>query len=583
MVAGGVWHQALYWYDIRLKNKDYIPSILELEEVCQKSGRHLIIREWTAGCYHWQKKSFPPHIKPPYSLYTFRHLPCEKTQAFALIRNALDVCKSLLLTLVDSFKPENELLLNNEYLHFKSHYLDYARDMGQSGIPFYRYEDLLEAPEAFLRQLCQDMNIPFDRSACTRFADVILACGDIGIGVQGRYARKKTIQPQRQQLFPYRQENSLRQDAQLIEANRLLGYQTQAPLTPTQHKRQNKTYDSSRSPLLPLCLFHEHQEQRLWDYPSLFAKDTHTTAHPALTASVTNQLQKDESHSAIDIIFHARHFDEGCLTTLTYLADLDIPYRIIIITARKPSDLLRAKLPHHSLVFALGNGITEFPTTCSAPLQIMRMLMATNKNKALFLCSKHMVILTPKPLHQLLACSGNHAITACSYGQDGIDPHPLLIRPSGDQNDIKVLTTRGAEDTPFANRQIFFNDKTLNQQRPFDPRIAMDFVHHYPQLIQRPFINWKKTYTNDNTALFVSADENIKDIAHKATQQTYGALTQCFISKKPYQEPYMHPIKKYLLKAYLVYWRGKYLSKDYWLKRKRTLKRSIAKRFTRSP
>ena len=172
----------------------------------------------------------------------------------------------------------------------------------------------------------------------------------------------------------------------------------------------------------------------------------------------------------------------------------------------------------------------------------------------------------------------HHAITACSYGQDGIDPHPLLIRPSGDQNDIKVLTTRGAEGTPFANRQIFFNDKTLNQQRPFDPRIAMDFVHHYPQLIQRPFINWKKTYTNDNTALFVSADENIKDIAHKATQQTYGALTQCFISKKPYQEPYMHPIKKYLLKAYLVYWRGKYLSKNYWLKRKRTLKRSIAKR-----
>ena len=159
MVSGDIWHQALHWYDIRLKNKDYIPSILELEEICQKTGRHLIIREWTTGSYLWQDESFPPHIKPPYSLYTFRHLPREQTQAFTLTRNALDVCKSYLLTIATSlntsFSPEDEQQFNNEYSYFKSHYCDYARDMGHSGIPFYRYEDLLEAPESFLRQLCQ--------------------------------------------------------------------------------------------------------------------------------------------------------------------------------------------------------------------------------------------------------------------------------------------------------------------------------------------------------------------------------------------------------------------------------------------
>ena len=587
LISGGVCHQALYWYDIRLKNKEYIPSILELEEVCQKSGRHLVIREWTFGCYLWQEESFPPHIKPPYGLYTFRHLPREKIQPFALTRNALDVCKSYLLTIVSSFKPENEQQFNKAYSSssFTHHYLDYACDIAQAGIPFYRYEDLLEAPETFLRQLCQDMNIPFDRSACTRFADVILACGDIGIHVQGRYARKKTIQPQRKHLFPYQQENSLRQDAKLIEANRLLGYQTEAPLTPTHRKRQNKTYDASRSSFPPLCLFYEHQEQRLWGYPSLFAKDAHTIPPrpPVLTASVTSQLQKDQNHSDIDIIFHARHIDEGCLTTLKYLTDIDIPYRIIIITAKKPPMSLKERLPHHSIVLALGNNITEFPTTCLAPLHIMRMLMAQNTDKALFLCSKHMVILSPRPLQQLLAYSGTHTITACSYGPNGIDPYPILIRPSGDQHDITILMTRGADDTPFTNRQILFNDNDTqaeNHHQPFNPRIAMDFVHNYPQLIQRPFINWKKTYADDETVLFVSADEYIKTIAHPITQRTYGMLTQCFISKKPYQNPYIQPpIRKYLLK---IYWIENWLKKKaYWLKRKNTLKNSIAKRLGR--
>ena len=276
MVSGGVWYQALHWYDIRLKNKEYIPSILELEEVCQKSGRHLVIREWTRDCYLNPQGELPSHIKPPYGLYTFRHLPRKKTQPFALIRNALDVCKSYFLTLISTVVPNEEQKFIQQYYHHKHPYLNYARDLAQESIPLYRYEDLLEAPETFLRQLCQDMNIPFDRSACTRFADVILACGDIGIGINGRYASKKTIQPQKKHLFPYRQENSLRQDAELIEANRLLGYQTEAPLTEIQHKSQNKTYDTSRSSFPPLCLFYHHQEQRLWHYPSLFAKDTDT-------------------------------------------------------------------------------------------------------------------------------------------------------------------------------------------------------------------------------------------------------------------------------------------------------------------
>ena len=68
--SGGVWHQALYWYDIRLKNKEYIPAILELEDVCQRSGRHLIVREWCVGCYPPHTKIFSEHnISPPYGLF----------------------------------------------------------------------------------------------------------------------------------------------------------------------------------------------------------------------------------------------------------------------------------------------------------------------------------------------------------------------------------------------------------------------------------------------------------------------------------------------------------------------------------
>ena len=222
--------------------------------------------------------------------------------------------------------------------------------------------------------------------------------------------------------------------------------------------------------------------------------------------------------------------------------------------------------------------------------------MAQNTDKILFLCSKHMVILTPRPLQQLLAYSGTHAITACSYGPNGIDPYPMLIRPSGDQHDITILTTRGAAGTPFTNRQILFFDNVTqaeNHHQPFNPRIAMDFVHNYPQLIQLPFTNWKKTYTDDATVLFVSADEHIKAIAHPTTQSTYGILTQCFISKKPYQNPYTQPpIRKYLLKAYWIenwlkkkaYWlkrKNRLKKKAYWLKRKNTLKNSIAKRLKR--
>ena len=52
-------HQAKNWYQIDLQSDGFVENALELEEICQRSGRSLIIRDWTYAGY------FPFCKNPP--------------------------------------------------------------------------------------------------------------------------------------------------------------------------------------------------------------------------------------------------------------------------------------------------------------------------------------------------------------------------------------------------------------------------------------------------------------------------------------------------------------------------------------
>ena len=91
---GPVWFQTVqaqaeHWYGIKLEANDFAESILELEKVCEDTGRHLVVRDW----------SFVNIAPEPYKdtspvnrLLTLEALEgkCEVVP-FAFVRDSIDV------------------------------------------------------------------------------------------------------------------------------------------------------------------------------------------------------------------------------------------------------------------------------------------------------------------------------------------------------------------------------------------------------------------------------------------------------------------------------------------------------------
>ena len=577
--SGGVWHQALYWYDIRLKNKEYIPAILELEDVCQRSGRHLIIREWCVGCYPPHTKIFSEHnISPPYGLFALKHLPRKQTRPFAFVRHGADTCKS-------SF-PNNHHW-NNKTAQYAKTYLAYAQDVHESRMPIYDYAELCAQPHAFVEKLCSEQGIPFDKTALSRFAHIITACGDMFY--QGRYANSTTIHPLKRRVLPdITQENLYRNDPSFRTADSLLGLEPDSPLDKGTHAATRKQFKKHRSTSLSAFVTCKPiTSPIMWRYDDIIGSQR--IQAPPLSARLNRHLATIPPDCVV-VVLYARYLDRSVFDTLKALDDApaDFPPRAFIIMTRKKRAFLTIPSPLRARthVHTLKKDTGEMPDSNIETLSLMRELAAHNKHHALFLCSKHMIITARNILPRLLAlCPFHDTATALSYGHTdtggGIDTHPLIIHSKKNTTShLGYLHARGAKGTPFADRRILFDPKATNNKphSPLRPQLQMDFVKHYYDLIRLPFINWTKVYDSKGALLLLFADHNSVRLATTRTQKIYGMLTKIYrqnapLSKK--EKRFMQRCHRYMQAGPYAKYMYAFYYDERWLRLKRSIKKRL--------
>ena len=449
-------------------------------------------------------------------------------------------------------------------------------------MPVYDYAELCVHPYEFMAKFCSDQDIPFDKTALSRFAHIITACGDTGY--RGRYADDTTIRPLKRRVLPdIAQENLYRNNADFRRADSLLGLESDSPLEPDAHKKQPApVHVHDDSPLPELPPFEKITATPLWRYDDII--DSQRIHAPPLSARLKRHLATLPLNCVI-VVLYARYLDRSVFDTLQALDDApaDFPPRAFIIMTRKKKIFLSLpkQLRSRTYIHALKEDTGEMPDCNLETLSLMRALTAHNKHHTLFLCSKHIIITARNILPRLLAlCPFHDTATALSYGSTGIDTHPLIIHSKKNTTShLGYLPARGAKGTPFADRRILFDPKATHNKphSPLKPQLQMDFVKHYPELIRRPFINWTKIY-DSNGMLLLFADHNSVWLAATHTQKIYGILTKIYkddappLSKK--EKAFIPRCRRYIQAGPYA----KYMYAFYYDERRLRLKNSIKKR-----
>ena len=205
--------QAKQWYNIDLRSENYTDSILELEEICNKEGKHLVIRDWPFINF----VPFPfNNMKPAGSLVAIEELTgkCD-FKAFAFVRDAIDVWISR------GADPDVESFFNE--------YLAYVKAVVATGMPVFKYEDFCSDPDSIMKEICEYTGIPYSESY-RNYASFVNAKGDIERTSPSRGAKKDFIRPLKRKLLSAKKMKRLKSATpctpQMREANSLLNYPT---------------------------------------------------------------------------------------------------------------------------------------------------------------------------------------------------------------------------------------------------------------------------------------------------------------------------------------------------------------------
>lgn len=141
-----VWDQARDWFDIKLYEREYFTALQELDEICERQGRHLVLREWSY--INFNPHAALPSYCPPNKLSTLEGLK-ERRMAykpFVFVRDPVDIWISRKMP-----SPKD----------FFARYLRYLAAINQTGAPIFRYEDFTEAPSEVLEIICGSVGLPF--------------------------------------------------------------------------------------------------------------------------------------------------------------------------------------------------------------------------------------------------------------------------------------------------------------------------------------------------------------------------------------------------------------------------------------
>lgn len=198
--------QARRWYGIELRSDDFAEGILELEEICEKSGRHLIIRDWTYVNFMPNEKN---NREPPGRFLILEALEGRcKTIPFAFVRDSIDAWTSSGYPKADDyFVP----------------YLRYVRALREKGMPVYKYEDFCRDPSMVIRDICEYSGLEFSDSYMN-YASFTNVNGDVQLADPSRGVRQRKIKMLSRRQIPGEKVVAVDHSNEMVEANTLLDY-----------------------------------------------------------------------------------------------------------------------------------------------------------------------------------------------------------------------------------------------------------------------------------------------------------------------------------------------------------------------
>ncbi len=199
-----VQEQAKYWYQIELHSKGFVDSVLELEQICTETNKHLILRDWTFS-------NFMPHsvndFNPPNKLLTLEALAgkCHLIP-FVFVRDSIDVWISRGMPPAEDF--------------FKR-YLRYSNAV--VNLPIYRYEDFCQQPSEMIRRICELTGLTYTE-AWHNYRDFRTVHGDIQSSQVSRGVRRRKIQSLPRKRVPRERVQEVNNCQGMIAANKLMDY-----------------------------------------------------------------------------------------------------------------------------------------------------------------------------------------------------------------------------------------------------------------------------------------------------------------------------------------------------------------------
>lgn len=199
------YEQALRWYGIELKWRDFSGSILELIEECKERRLFLIVRDWSIVNFMPMSQN---NYQPPYQFLTLEALKgkCNIT-VFAFVRDAIDVFLSQ----------------GAEINTFSTNYLRYVKSIIDLGIPIFKYEDFCKFPEKFLESICGLGGINFS-DAFRNFPFFVNVNGDVQVKGKSRGGRHNEIVLLSRKRVGPKKADLINNCEEIKEANELLGY-----------------------------------------------------------------------------------------------------------------------------------------------------------------------------------------------------------------------------------------------------------------------------------------------------------------------------------------------------------------------
>jgi hypothetical protein len=197
--------QAKHWYQIELKSKNFTENILELEEICEKNGKQLVLRDWSFVNFAPYKHN---DFNPPNRLITLETLESKcNLIPFAFIRDAIDAGLS------------RDVALRQ----FSIPYLRYVKSIIEKNIRIFKYEDFCHNPEKAIRDICAYTGLKYSESY-TEFFLFDTVNGDIQHASRGNKCRKIELIPRKR--ISKDRIAEIDESAEIAEANTLLGYPT---------------------------------------------------------------------------------------------------------------------------------------------------------------------------------------------------------------------------------------------------------------------------------------------------------------------------------------------------------------------